>query len=296
MELRIMRYFVAVAEAGTVSEAARRVHVTQPALSRQIRMLERELRVTLFDRRDGRLELSAAGREFLPVVRDVLQRATAATAAAESLAAGRLVHLAIAASPTTLTDVVAPFLATFGPEDPLPTVQEAGGSEALDRLRRGADLAVVTQRPPNPWSTRTLAVLPLWAYVPPEHPWVDRDSVGLDELAAQPLVVLDPTFRPRQLLDQALADQQLALADHVECGNAQVAQALAAAGRGVAVVSDDPRFDLHALRISRRARPDLSITLHAAWDSDHHAADALSEMADRIAVFCRTRYGAVETP
>lgn len=285
-----MRYFVAVAEAGTVSEAARRVHVTQPALSRQIRMLERELRVSLFDRREGRLELSAAGRGFLPVVRDVLQRADAATAAAESLAAGGLMRLTIIASPTTLTDVIAPFLATFCPDDPLPTVQEASGAEALDRLWRGADLAVVTQRPPSPWSTRTLAVLPLWAYVPPEHPWADRDSIDLDELAEQPLVVLDPTFRPRQLLDQALADQQLALADHIECENAQVAQALAAAGRGIAVVSDDPRFDLHPLRIARRQRPDLSITLHAAWNPDHHAAHALSTMADRLTAFCHTRY------
>lgn len=285
-----MRYFVAVAEAGTVSEAAKRVHVTQPALSRQIRLLERELRVTLFDRREGRLELSAAGRGFLPVVRDVLHRAEAATAAAESLAAGRLVHLTIAASPTTLTDVVAPFLATFGPQDPLPTVQESSGPEALDRLRRGADLAIVSQQPPALWSRRTLAVLPLWAYVPQEHPWVGRESVDLDELAGQPLVVLDPTFRPRQLLDQALAESGQALADPVECGNAQVAQALAAAGRGIAVVSDDPRFDLHGLRITRPREDDLSITLHAAWDPGHHAAVSLSTLAERLETFCLTRY------
>ncbi|MDI2027706.1 LysR family transcriptional regulator [Saccharopolyspora sp. TS4A08] len=290
MELRIMRYFVAVAEAGSVSEAARRVHVTQPALSRQLRAWERELRLTLFDRRDGRLELSAAGREFLPVVRDVLQRADAARAAAESLAAGRLVNLAIAASPTTLTDVIAPFLATFGPDDPMPTVQEAGGQAALDRLERGADLAVITQRPPDSWSSRTLAVLPLWAYVPPEHPWTARDSVSLDELAEQPLVVLDPTFGPRRLLDQALADRRLAPAELVECGNAQVAQALTAAGRGVAVVSDDPRFDLHPLRINRPGHDDLSITLHAVWNPAHHAAVALSDVADRLRAFCHARY------
>lgn len=285
-----MRYFVAVAEAGTVSEAAKRVHVTQPALSRQIRLLERELRVTLFDRREGRLELSAAGRGFLPVVRDVLHRADAAAAAAESLAAGRLAHLTIAASPTTLTDVVAPFLATFGPQDPLPTVQESSGPEALHRLRRGADLAIVAQQPPALWNTRTLAVLPLWAYVPQEHPWADRDAVGIGELAGQPLVVLDRTFRPRQLLDQALAEGGRALADPVECGNAQVAQALAAAGRGIAVVSDDPRFDLHGLRIAQPGGDDLSITLHAAWDPDHHAAGSLGTLAERLETFCRTRY------
>ncbi len=66
MELRTLGYFVAVADTGTVSAAAARVHITQPALSRQIRQLEHELGIDLFVRSSGRLTLSAAGRTFLP--------------------------------------------------------------------------------------------------------------------------------------------------------------------------------------------------------------------------------------
>lgn len=291
MELRTLRYFVAVADSGSVSAAAQAVHVTQPALSRQVRALERELRVALFARRGGRLELTAAGRQFVPVARDLVHRAEAARAAAEAFAAGRLVHLTIAATTTTLTDVIAPFLATFGPDDPLPTVREVSGPDAaLELLHRGADLAVITQAPPPVWSARALAVLPLFAYVRADHPWAEHTAVDLHELATQTLVVLDPSFRPRQLLREALAGEGIAPPGYVECGNPQVAQALAAAGRGIAVVSDDPRFGLRGLRITT-AGGGPRIHLHGAWDPAHHAAPALAALAARIEAFCATRYG-----
>ena len=122
MQLRTLGYFLAVSDAGSVTAAARAVHVTQPSLSRQLRQLEHDLGVDLFDRRDGRLSLSAAGRAFLPVARDLVAQAAAAREAAASIAAGRMQHLTIAAPGTTLTDVVAPSLATLRPDDPLPAV------------------------------------------------------------------------------------------------------------------------------------------------------------------------------
>ncbi|WP_205326083.1 LysR family transcriptional regulator [Glycomyces sp. YM15] len=288
MELRTLRYFAAVAEHGSVSAAATAVRMTQPALSRQIRQLERELGIDLFDRQGGRLRLTAAGRQFLPVTRDVLRRASDAQSAAEAFASGHLAELTIAAPTTTLTDVIAPFLATFGTSDPLPHVIEATGTAVL---RDGADLAIVTRTPEAGWSRRALAVLPLWAYVPQGHRWVSRASVELGELAAEPLIVLDPSLRPRQILQEALETEGLAMPESVECGNAQVAQALAAAGRGVAVVSDDARFGLHGLRVEGAGGP-LRIKLHAAWSPRHHAAEALAAIAERLREFCGERYGA----
>lgn len=292
MELRTLRYFVAVAESGSVSAAARVVRVTQPALSRQVRQLEQELRLDLFDRGPGRLMLTAAGRQFLPTARDVLRRADDAMASAESLAAGRLARLTIAAPTTTFTDVIAPFLATFTPGDPLPTVLETIGTSALDE---GADLVIVTRPPEATWQRMALAVLPVWAYLPTGHRWSARAAIRLDELVSEPLIVLDPASRPRQLLQEALAADGLATPDLIECGNPQVAQALAAAGRGVAVVSDDPRFDLHGLHIDTATGP-LRITLYAAWSPRHHAADTLAALAARLRTFCGQRYGAAVLP
>ncbi|MTD58944.1 LysR family transcriptional regulator [Amycolatopsis pithecellobii] len=292
MELRTLRYFVAIAEHGSVSAAARVVHMTQPALSRALRNLERELRLDLFVRRGNRLELTAAGAQFLPVARDVLRRADDALSAAEAFAAGRLVRIVIAAPATTLTDLIAPFLATFGPADPLPTVVQSSGAEVLPQ---GADLAVVTRPPAPSWASLALAVLPVWAYVPAEHPWRERESVRLAELVREPLVVLDPSFRARQILQEALTTAGLAAPDLVECGNAQVAQALSAAGRGVAVLTDDSRFGLHGLRIEGPAGP-LRISLFAAWARSHHAARSLSELSQRLRTFAAERYGTEVVP
>ena len=78
MELRTIGYFVAVADAGSVSAATHLTHVTQPSLSRQLRQLEKELGLELFTRRDGRLVLTPAGAQFLPAARELLGRADAA--------------------------------------------------------------------------------------------------------------------------------------------------------------------------------------------------------------------------
>lgn len=294
MELRTLGYFVAVVDAGSVSAAADVVHVTQPAVSRQLRQLEHDLGVDLFVRSAGRLRLSAAGSAFLPHARDVLRRAEVARAAARSSAAGQLERLTIAAPTTTLTDVIAPFLATLTSDDPMPTVLESGPRRAADALRAGADLAIVTERPGPLLAGAAVAVLPVWAYVTAGHSWAGA-PVGLEALVDETLLVLSPEFRPRQLLDRAIDRAGLALRDVVECSNPQVAQALSAAGRGVAVVTDDPRFGLQAVEIVCPDGP-LRIELFAAWEPEHHGAAALAELAERLAAFCVERYGADVAP
>ncbi|MHB8275439.1 MAG: LysR family transcriptional regulator, partial [Dermatophilaceae bacterium] len=147
MELRHVRYFLAVVDAGSVTAASQLVHVTQPSLSRQLRLFEKDLGITLFSRSGGRLVVSAAGRQFVPVARDLARRAEAAAEAAATLAAGRLQHIRIAAPGTTFTDVLAPFLATLNQDDPLPAVWEERPQRIYAALSSGADLAIATERP-----------------------------------------------------------------------------------------------------------------------------------------------------
>lgn len=296
MELRTLRYFVATADSGSVSAAAAVVHVSQPSLSRQLRQLEKDLSVELFVRTGGRLSLSAAGRQFLPIARDLISRADSAQLAAQTIAAGKLERITIAAPTTTLTDVIAPFLATLGPEDPLPTVFESEPSREHSVSLHGADLAIVTEVPKEPLESVVLAVLPIWAYVPASHRWASADQITLEALVEETLIVMAPQFKPRAILSSAIDHSSLSLENMLQCGNAQVAQALAAAGRGVAVVSDDPRFDLHPIRIMT-SQGQLSIRLYAAWETTHHAADTLEDLSHRLRAFCADRYGKqVESP
>ena len=137
----------------------------------------------------------------------------------------------------------------------MPTVSESDPREAYDALRHGADLAIATEPPPARLASAALAVLPVWAYVRADHAWHDRDSVRLEDLATETVLALTPAFKPRQILDRAMERAGVSPGTVVDCSNPQVAQALAAAGRGVAVVSDDPRFGLHPLEIVGAGRP-----------------------------------------
>ncbi|WP_228032045.1 LysR family transcriptional regulator [Mycolicibacterium sp. P9-22] len=290
IDLRLLRYFVATVDEGSATRAAAALHVTQPVLSRQLRQLETQAGLHLFERDGRRLRLTHAGEEFLLGARELLRAADALGEAAHTLASGRLRRLHLAVPTTTLTDVLAPFIATLGRDDPVPLLRGLDPRGAEAAIVSGADLAIVHRPPPRALASRPLAVLPVLAYVRSCDPWAARGRVSLAELVTRSLVLLTEEFRTRTLLDAAADHAGLTYGEVIECGNAQVAQALAAADRGVAVVSDDPRFDLVPLGIDAPDGP-VRIRLYAAWDRRHHAAAVLAGLADRLAVFCVARYG-----
>src|SRR6476646_4108477 len=100
MELRHLRYFIAVAKEENVSRAALKLHLSQPALSRQIRDLEEEIGFKLFERSAKSLRLTDAGRVFIKEAQDVIQRATDGVAGARAIAAGERgeIHVGYASS------------------------------------------------------------------------------------------------------------------------------------------------------------------------------------------------------
>ncbi|GGU37891.1 LysR family transcriptional regulator [Nocardioides albus] len=293
MELRALKSFVTIADCGSVSRAAELLHTTQPALSRQLQRFEAEVGSSLFDRMGRGLALTAAGRRLLPVARDLATRADLAQETVVALRAGAPGAVMVSAPHTTATDIVAPFLASWGPEDPLPMVWETPSLDTYEALDRGADLAIGAGVPPRRLRRLVLADLPVWAYVRPDHRWASRGSVDLGELEDEQLLVLESGQHSRTALERALAGQELPLGKIVEFENAEVAQAVASAGRGVAVVSDDPRYGLVPLRIIAAAGP-LCIRLYAAWSDQHYASEVLAGLALRLRAFSRERYGIAE--
>jgi DNA-binding transcriptional LysR family regulator len=194
MELRHLRYFVAVAEAENVSRAALKLHVSQPGLSRQIRDLEDELGFALFKRDGKSVRLTEAGRAFQGEARAVLERVEEALKTARAAAAGAGGELHIGYAPSLTVRLLPPALRAFqsGPPRARALLHDLSTEEMLAGLRDGALQIAFLARPPRA-ALRGLRFEELLRdnlclAVPPNHPLARRRTVSVAELAHEPLI------------------------------------------------------------------------------------------------------------
>ncbi len=290
VDIRLLRYLVAVADSGSVAGASRALQMSQPSLSRQLRVLERELGLQLFVRGTGPLRLSAAGHGFLPIARDLLIRHGRALSAARSMSTGSIQRLRIAASATTIADVLAPFIGSHADGAVRLAISEAQADCAYEAVDAGgADLALsITAAPPHLANVH-IADFYLYAYVSDTHSWAQRSRIDLAELAGPPLI-LTPSSGSFRVLIPALERERLqySLTDLVPIP--RVALALAAAGHGVAVLSDDPVFGVHALTITSANKGPLMVSLFASWDPNHYGVLVLERLARDLRTFCAAHW------
>ena len=118
MELRHLRYFVAVAGEENVSRAALKLHVSQPGLSRQIRDLEEEIGFQLLERSAKSVRLTAAGNVFLAEAREVLLHAEAAVKKARAVAGGITGEINVGYAPSLTVQILPPLLRAFQEQFP----------------------------------------------------------------------------------------------------------------------------------------------------------------------------------
>src|SRR5689334_1286904 len=113
MELRHLRYFIAVAEEENITRAAERLHVSQPPLSRQIRDLEEELGAALFERTAKSVRLTDVGRIFLTEARAVLERAQQARAVVRAITDGKQGEIHVGYAPSLTVQLLPPVLREY---------------------------------------------------------------------------------------------------------------------------------------------------------------------------------------
>jgi len=194
MELRHLRYFVGVAEEENVSRAALKLHVSQPALSRQIRDLEEELGFLLLERSAKSVRLTEAGRAFLTEARAVLQRAEDAVKAARAIATGGSGELHVGYAPSLTARILPPALRAFQAELPNVRVKlhDLSTEEMLAGLREGRlQIALVVRLTPamlRGLRFEELARDSICLAVAPTHPLAGRRTVTLSEVAREPLI------------------------------------------------------------------------------------------------------------
>lgn len=191
LDSRLLRAFVAVAEDLSFSRAAERLHLTQQALSGQIRQLEARVGTPLFDRTTRRVELTAAGEALLPQARAALEAMRLGTEAARR-AGGDGDRLAVALFPLASTEVGGRILRRFADEHPDVEldVGTLGMHDAVAALRGGkAHVAFV--RPPfasDGISMVSILAEPIVAALPAGHPLAADDAVDPGALAREPQV------------------------------------------------------------------------------------------------------------
>src|SRR5574340_256525 len=200
MELRHLRYFVAVAEELHFGRAAARLGTAQPPLSQQIRQLEGELGVELLARTRRRVELTEAGRVFLDEARGILQRVTQATSAARRAARGETGSLAIGVVASATYGLLPRVVRAFRERHPdvalTMSVMSTGAQVAA--LRAG-QLQLAVARPP--FGDETLVAEPLHeepvvAAIPSGHRLSAKRSLPLRALAGEPFVLFPRDRRP----------------------------------------------------------------------------------------------------
>ena len=200
MELRHLRYFVAVAEELHFGRAAQRLHVAQPPLSQQIRRLEEELGSRLFHRTNRRVQLTDAGRALLGEARATLAQAERARDVVRRTARGEVGQLVIGHMASAELNVFPRLLPAFRRRHPgIELVfQLAGESEQLQLLRDGQIHAGFMRVPAaDPALTVTpIYREPLVAVLPERHPLAHRRSVALTALRSERFILFPRRFAP----------------------------------------------------------------------------------------------------
>lgn len=247
MELRQLRYFVAVAEEGNFGRAAKRLRISQPPLSMQIKGLERELGVKLFARTTRSVRLTDAGRAFLPRAEEILRSVEESAEVARSAGKGLTGRLAVGFISSATLSLLPPAVRLFrerfrGVELEL---RELTSGEQLDALYEGG-IGVGLVR--LPMSTPGLRVEPLLeerllVALPAGHPLEALERVPVREVAELPLV-----FFTRRLVP-GLHEQILELYESVgayprvvqEAIHLQTIVGLVASGVGLAILPESAR-------------------------------------------------------
>ncbi|TDG07266.1 DNA-binding transcriptional regulator HcaR [Paraburkholderia guartelaensis] len=197
MELRHLRYFIAVADELSFTRAAQRLHTAQPSLSQQIRNLEDEVGTPLFERTRRKVELTDAGKVFLAEARLVVAQADRAVARARQVGQGRATVTIgfVPAAEIRVFPVILPRLRLRFPEVNV-ELRSLPTAEQEDALLRGDIDVAFMRRPVLSPELRSEVVLtePLVVVLPSGHPLAKQERIAPAQLSGEPFISTHPQF------------------------------------------------------------------------------------------------------
>ncbi|XWO09061.1 LysR family transcriptional regulator [Pseudomonas hunanensis] len=244
MELRHLRYFVAVAQNGGLTSAAESLNITQPPLTRQIRQLEDLLETKLFVRQSRGMELTDAGKSLLEDARNILALTEQALERSRLAGQGKLGQLDVGVFGSVMLDIVPRIIQRFRQLHPevevvLHNLDRAGQIKALEERRLTVGFNRFFKEEPG-LSWEVLLTENLHLAVHESHPFATRDDVNFSEIDGQQLIMYPRSPRPG-FIDHLLSmfhDQNVHPKIAQEVDDVVTAVSLVSAGVGLSFVVD----------------------------------------------------------
>jgi DNA-binding transcriptional LysR family regulator len=244
LDIDKLNIFIHVTNNLSFTDAAKQLHISQPTVSKNIRDLERDMGVQLFDRSGARPRLTSAGKTLLPLARKIVRQSIELHELMSSLDEEVVGELRIACS-TTVGKYILPQLAArlshLHPEINVTILRCTPDHAVLKLLDGDADLGVLSYETCSAdldcqeFFEDSIALI-----VPADHPWASRTSIDPEELLNEPIIIREPTSGTRRVMMEQLAKFDITLDDlniFLELGNAEAIVTTVNAGYGVSFIS-----------------------------------------------------------
>lgn len=248
LNLQQLAAFAQVAQTLSFRAAAEHLHVSQPALSRTIRLAEETLGAPLFDRTTRHVELSAAGRELLPIARRILYEFDDAFSELAQFLEGRSGHITVAALPSVSVGILPRAIAAFRDTHPTVTfsLTEAAAQPLLEKIADGSvDFGISVQPPVDGRFRYTHLLDDAFVLIcRRDDPLAGQSVAHWSVFTERPYLASSERSSIRPLIDAALARRNIDVTPKLFYPSIAAAGALVAAGLGITAV---PRLALSAL-------------------------------------------------
>ncbi|BCR04615.1 LysR family transcriptional regulator [Desulfuromonas versatilis] len=283
MDLRQFKAFVAIARQQSFTRAAEQLHIAQPAVSMAIRKLEEELELTLFNRKDKRISLTAEGEVFLRHAERILDNFGAAQTEMAELRGLSRGEVRIGIPPMMSSYYFPRVIREF--RERYPELQLSVNGEGAGRIQRliargEIDMGVIAGgNVPEGLKSRRFLREEIVACVPAGHPLAAGGSISLEVFLGQPLILFKEGYFMRELIDATARERRLTPQVVFETNLFSLVRSLIKEGLGVStflrmVVSEDP--DLVALSFD----PPLHLDLLIAWKAEGYLSRANRAFVD----------------
>ncbi|MCC5857388.1 MAG: LysR family transcriptional regulator [Ectothiorhodospiraceae bacterium] len=241
--IKQLRAFCFTAQAGSISRAAERLGLSQPSVSLQIQALEREMEITVFERRGPRITLTPDGKTLyelaLPLVEGIDALPARFAARSQSLDSGRL-DIAAGESSTLylIPDLLKHFMAAY-PGSPV-KLHNLIGAEMLQALRHDeVDFAIGSMLDlPDDINYRPVYSFATSLITPPDHPLAQRSEITLEDLACEALILPPRHLTTWRLVNLVLQQHNIPYQVRLEVGGWEIMKAYVERGFGIGIASD----------------------------------------------------------